>query len=88
MEGGKKEESKKFKFEIRDIVIFLASGAFVKLHRKFLAPLSEAYWGDQFVNWLHHALHAAIGVSIQIVLLLFIIAAGKIAWRGITNRGE
>ena len=73
MEGSKKEEGKKFNFEIRDLVIFLASGVFARLHRKFLAPSSEPYWGDQAVNWLHQALHAAIGLAIQIVLLLWIL---------------
>ena len=86
------ENSKKFKFEIRDIIIFLASGVFARLHRKFLAPSSEPYWGDQAVNWLHEALHAAIGLAIQIVLFLwilkFIIAAGKAAWGEIKSWGE
>ena len=92
MEDKKKEESKKFKFEIRDIVIFLASGVFAKLHRKFLVPLSEPYWGDQFVNWFHQALHAAIGLAIQLVLFLwilkFIIAASKAAWGETKSHGE
>ena len=92
MENSKKEESKKFKFEIRDIVILLASGAFAKLHRKFLAPSSEIYLGDQVVNWLHHILHAVIGLAIQIVLLLwiakFLIAAGKAMWGEIKSHKE
>lgn len=83
MEDNKKEDSKKFKFEMRYIVVFLASGVFAKLHRKFLTPLPATYWGDQYVDWFHQILHAAIGLAIQIVLLLwivkFIIAAGKAA---------
>ena len=88
MENSKKKDSKKFNFEIRDIIIFLASGVFARLHRKFLAPSSEPYWGDQAVNWLHEAFHAAIGLAIQIVLLLWILKFIIAAWGEMKSRGE
>ena len=75
------ENPKKFDLKIKGLVILLASGAFAKLHRRFLVPSSETYWGDQVFNSLHHILHTLIGLGIQIVLFLwvinFIIAAGK-----------
>lgn len=89
MADTKKEENNNFNIEIKALVTLLASGAFVKLHRKFLEPSSETYWGDQVVNWLHQILHAFIGIAIQIVLLLwvakFIIVAGKAAFKAIKD---
>ena len=87
MTDTKKEKSKKF-IEIKDLVIFLASGAFAKLHRKFLVPTSESYWGDQVVNWLHHFLHSLIGIAIQIVLFLWILKFIIAAVREIKDRGK
>ena len=92
MEDTKKEENKKFKIEIKDLVIFLASGAFAKLHRKFLAPSGEEFQGDHWVNLSHHFLHSIIGLAIQIVLLLwivkFIVTAGKAVFREVKSREE
>ena len=92
MEDRKDQNDKKFKYEIRNLAIFLASGVFAKLHRKFLAPSSEIYCGDQVVNWLHHIFHAAIGLAIQIVLILllvkFVVAAFKAVVGEIKSRGE
>ena len=91
MEDNNKEHGKKFNLEIKNLVILLASGAFAKLHRKFLAPHAEEFQGDHWLNLSHHFLHSIIGLAIQIVLLLwivkFIIAAGKAAFGEIKSRG-
>jgi len=80
MEDTKKEDTKKFNLEIKALVILLASGAFAKLHRKFLAPSSETYSGDHIFNWLHHILHSLIGLAIQIVLVLWVAKFMIAAW--------
>ena len=79
-EENKKETPKKFNLEIKALVILFASGAFAKLHRKFLASSSETYGGDQVVNWLHHIFHAVIGLAIQIVLVLWVVKFIIAAW--------
>lgn len=86
MADRKKEEHNNFNTEIKALVTLLASGAFVKLHRKFLEPSSETYWGDQVVNWLHQMLHSFIGIAIQIVLLLWVVKCIIVVWKGIKDR--
>lgn len=91
MIDAKKEESKKI-IEIKDLVILLASGAFAKLHRKFLSPSVEKFPDDHWLNWAHHSFHSIIGIAIQVVLFLwvakFIIAAWKAMVREIKERGK
>lgn len=87
MADTKKDENQKI-IGIKDLAIFLASGAFAKLHRKFLVPTSESYWGDQVVNWLHHFLHSLIGIAIQIVLFLWVLKFIIAAVREIKDRGK
>ncbi len=87
-EGSKKEDNKKSKFGIESLIIFLASGAFMQVHKEFLASSSETYWGVCVVNWIHQILHALIGMAIQIVLILLLIKIGSTALKEIRSRKE
>ena len=92
MEESVKKENGKFSDEIKQLVIFLASGAFVKFHKEFLGPSPDIFPGNHLVNLIHHGLHAFISVGIQIILLLWlvrlIIAAVNAALKEMKSRGE
>ena len=74
------EDNSKFWREIKTLVMLLASGAFVRFHKKFLAPSSEMFPGDHWVNWIHHGIHVFISVGIQIVLFLWLVRLMVTAW--------
>ena len=59
MEDTKKEENKKetpkeFNLKIKALVALLASGAFAKLHRRFLAPSSKTDSDEQVFNLFYY----------------------------------
>ena len=87
-EGSKKGDNKKFKFGIGDLVVFMASGAFAKVHKEFLEPSSRKYWGHEAVNCLHNIFHDVIGLLIQIVLILLLVKLGITVWREIRSPKE
>ena len=47
------EENNDFNLGIKDLFIFLGSGAFAAFHKEFLAPSSETSWSDLVVNLFH-----------------------------------
>ena len=63
--------------EIKIFVVFLASGAFAKVHKRFMAPSSD-FFADHFANQIHHCLHFIIGVVLQFLILGWLVWIG---WR-------
>ena len=71
--------------EIKDVFIFLASGAFAAFHKAFLAPSSETSlvdsepslvdiltgWIDPVHQVIHAYIHFSISIVLQIILLLW-----------------
>lgn len=67
------KKDKKFWLEIKALLVFLASGVFVKLHKEFMEPSSDFYPTYHITNKAHHFLHFVIGVGIQVILCLWLL---------------
>lgn len=68
-----KKKHEKFWLDIQALVVFLASSAFVKLHKEFMEPSSSFYPTYHITNKVHHFLHFVIGVGIQVILCLWLL---------------
>ena len=71
--------------EIKELVTFLASGVFAKLHKEFMNPSEVIFPANHWTNTVHHWFHFWIGLLLQIVLCLWLIriimVAGKNLWK-------
>ena len=86
MEEKNKKKNGKFTQDLRHLVIFLGSTAFVKFHKKFLDPSTESISNDHLAsiaNFFHHGMHFLISTAIQIGLLLWLVGIIFAAWKAI-----
>ena len=67
------EDNSKFWREVKALVIFLASGAFVKVHRQFMKPPKELFEDNHWMVMIHHWGHSLIGLSLQVLFILWIL---------------
>lgn len=66
----------KFWHELKVLVVFLSSGAFVAVHKQFMDPqelFPDSHLAINFHNWVHYV----IGLMLQI---LFFVCILRIVW--------
>lgn len=69
-------ENDKFWHELKVLVVFLSSGAFMAVHKRFMDPkelFPEGHWRIEF----HNCVHSVIGLLLQI---LFFVCIVRIVW--------
>ena len=71
------KDNSKFWSEIKTLVIFLASGAFVKVHKEFMEPSPDKFPSDHWTNSFHHWLHFFIGAGLQVLFCVWLV---RIIW--------
>lgn len=57
--------------ELKALVAFLASGAFVAVHKEFMQP--DFFPDDHWTNHFHHVVHFGIGALLQLVFLVLLV---------------
>ena len=71
------EDNSKFWTEIKTLVMFLASGAFVTVHKEFMEPSREIFPLDHWTTQFHHWFHFGIGAVLQVLFFLWLL---RIVW--------
>lgn len=56
--------------DLKPLVFFLAGGTFAKLHKMFMEPSSNL---AEWANDVHHWIHSVIGISLQIIIFLWLV---------------
>ena len=69
-------ETKKFWDELKALVAFLASGAFVAVHKQFIDP-KELFPDGHWTIKVHNCGHYGIGLLLQILFILWLL---RITW--------
>ena len=71
------ENNSKFWREIKALVIFLASGAFIKVHKEFMKPSQEMFDIHHWTSEFHHWCHFFIGAALQVIFVFWLL---RIIW--------
>ena len=64
--------------ELKALVAFLASGAFVAVHKQFMVP--DFFPDDHWTNHFHHWVHFVIGVALQLLILACLVWIARHIW--------
>lgn len=70
------EDNSKFWRELKALVVFLASGAFVAVHKEFMDP-TELFPDSDLAIKVHNWGHYGIGLLLQILFMLWLL---RIVW--------
>ena len=77
--------------ELKILVVFLASGTFVAVHKEFMAPSPDLFPYGHWTDLFHRYIHFGIGVFLQGLLYLWLwriardLFRKQNLWKGVTR---